>query len=164
MHEPKALLRALTSGKLVYVSDVKQKTTYVSKHVVRLAREYGFNIFAVYSTRYLIGWILLEESAANWWADYLLVTLFINQVSTLGDICQALDYKKCQAAVAKRMPGASAGELADAAFAEYKRVYLDIERAEASKKLKENRFPMSVPDVILDAAFREFKRVERDGQ
>lgn len=125
MHEPKALLRALMSGELVYACDVKQKTVYVSKHVVNLARQYGFNIFAVYSTRYLIGWILLEETKPHWWADYLLVTLFMHLFNQLGDMCQALDYKKCQAAVKERMPDASASELSDAAFAEYKKVYLN---------------------------------------
>lgn len=62
--EPKALLRALTSGKLVLVDSIKQSLSHTYKHITKLAKSYGFNICSIHAdNKRVIGWILLEDKS-----------------------------------------------------------------------------------------------------
>lgn len=62
--EPKALLRALTSGKLVRADSIKQSTSHTYKHITKLAKSYGFNICSIHADdKRVIGWILLEDES-----------------------------------------------------------------------------------------------------
>ncbi|WP_105245402.1 hypothetical protein [Psychrobacter sp. Marseille-P5312] len=62
--EPKALLRALTSGKLVRVDSIKQNLSHVYKHITELVKSYGFNIHSIHAdNKQVIGWILLEDES-----------------------------------------------------------------------------------------------------
>ena len=121
----RALTTALLSRQMVKVGDITAIIKVGSRSVAALASELDLEVLIVFSGRKTIGWIAIEPKPTHWWSEPLLLALFMNLFNQLGDFCQALDYKKCQAAVAERMPGASAGELADAAFAEYKAVYLN---------------------------------------
>lgn len=62
--EPKALLRALTSGKLVHVDSIKQNLSHVYKHITELVKSHGFNICSIHAdNKQVIGWILLEDES-----------------------------------------------------------------------------------------------------
>lgn len=62
--EPKALLKALTSGKLVRVDSIKQNLSHVYKHITELVKSYGFNIHSIHAdNKQVIGWILLEDES-----------------------------------------------------------------------------------------------------
>lgn len=119
MHEPKAILRALMSGDLVRVDSIEQKTVYISKHVSNLASRYGFNIHAVYKDRYLLGWILLEQSTEQKELARL------QKAAHLGGALQGLNYLKLRAQIRANMPGASNNDINDATWAECKRFYTD---------------------------------------
>lgn len=62
--EPKALLKALTSGKLVHVDSIKQRLSHVYKHITELVKSHGFNIHSIHAdNKQVIGWILLEDES-----------------------------------------------------------------------------------------------------
>lgn len=119
VYKPKSLLKALMSGDLVLVDSFEQKASYISKRIVNLAKQHGFNLFAVYKVKHLIGWVLIESSKKN------VDKPCYQEAEELGGALQGLDYLKIRAEIRAKMPGASSNEINDATWTEYKRVYTD---------------------------------------
>lgn len=56
------LITAISSGELVLASDIKSGTRIGVSSTAILARNHGMNIYTVFSGRYVLGWILIDES------------------------------------------------------------------------------------------------------
>lgn len=110
----KELLQALLSKQLVLASDMTSATKVASKTVLRLMREHDLNIYTVFDGSSTQGWILILDEAKR-----------ESEISDLGDMVQAIDYLKIRKEVAARMPSATASDIDDATFIEYKRVQKD---------------------------------------
>lgn len=56
------LITAITSNELVLASDIKSGTRIGVSSTTILARNHGMNIYTVFSGKYVLGWILIDES------------------------------------------------------------------------------------------------------
>lgn len=56
------LITAITSNELVLASDIKSGTRIGVSSTTILARSHGMNIYTVFSGKYVLGWILIDES------------------------------------------------------------------------------------------------------
>ena len=119
----KTLLEAVCSGKLITVESFHECVSACRRAMTTLSRKYGFNIHSVMRRNKTLGWILLEEEPEPK-KSYAEVKRE-SEVNGLGDMLQAIDYLKIRREAQVRMPGASTGEIDDAAFIEYKRVQKD---------------------------------------
>lgn len=110
------LVQAVTSGKLFGVSNVDRQKA-CSSSMAQLVRRHGMDIYTVFIGRKLIGWImpgyievaLTEEDKRN------------EKAAELGGMLQAIDYLNIRKKMAVRMPDATAGEIEEAAFQEFKK-------------------------------------------
>lgn len=116
----KCLIGAIASGEMVRIEDVERGVAVGGSSMCILSRKHGMNIYTVFSSHYLIGWVLIDEAEAG-----ESKVKNESEISDLGDMLQALDYLKVRKEVAARMVGATAGEIEEAAFIEYKRVQKD---------------------------------------
>ena len=117
----KELLEAVCSGKLVTVDSFIEDVAACRRVMSTLACKYGFNICTVMKRNKTIGWVLIEDGVNTVNPN----AKRESEVSDLGDMLQAIDYLKVRKEVAARMPGATTGEIEEAAFIEYKRVQKD---------------------------------------
>lgn len=56
------LITAITSGEIVLASDIKNGTRIGVSSTAILARNHGMNIYTVFSGKYVLGWVLIDES------------------------------------------------------------------------------------------------------
>lgn len=59
------LITAITSNELVLASDIKSGTRIGVSSTTILARNHGMNIYTVFSGKYVLGWILIDDSTAK---------------------------------------------------------------------------------------------------
>ena len=112
----KCLIGAIASGEMVRIEDVERGVVVGGSSMCILSRKHGMNIYTVFSGHYVIGWVLIDEAA-----DAGKPIKNEAEISDLGDMLDALDYLKVRKEVAARMPGATAGEIEEAAFQEFKK-------------------------------------------
>lgn len=106
----KELYRALISGKMITIEQIKESTKRASATMATLARKYDFDIRSLCSSGKLVGWVLLEQSR-------------LQEISKLVDALDALKYLAMQQKLkAYRFPMSVPDVILDAAFREYKRV------------------------------------------
>ena len=115
----KCLIGAIASGEMVRIEDVERGVAVGGSSMCILSRKHGMNIYTVFSSHYLIGWVLIDEADAGESIKNE------SEIHELGDMLQAIDYLKVRKEVAARMVGATASEIEEAAFIEYKRVQKD---------------------------------------
>lgn len=116
----KCLIGAVASGEMVRIEDVERGVVVGGASMCILSRKHGMNIYTVFSGHYVIGWVLINEAADAGKLD--VEAERESEISDLGDMVQAIDYLKIRKEVAARMPDATASEIDDATFIEYKRV------------------------------------------
>lgn len=113
------LFTAIRSGKLVSIDDFKEDTPTCARVMFTLTHKHGLNIHSVMKKNKTLGWILLEEEPEPK-KSYAEVKRE-SEVNGLGDMLQAIDYLKIRREVQVSMPGATAGEIEEAAFQEFKK-------------------------------------------
>lgn len=59
------LITAITSNELVLASDIKSGTRIGVSSTTILARNHGMNIYTVFSGKYVLGWILIDDNTAK---------------------------------------------------------------------------------------------------
>lgn len=116
----KCLIGAIASGEMVRIEDVERGVAVGGSSMCILSRKHGMNIYTVFSSHYLIGWVLIDEAEAG-----ESKVKNESEISDLGDMLQAIDYLRVRKEVAARMVGATAGEILEAAYREFKRVAKD---------------------------------------
>lgn len=116
----KCLIGAIASGEMVRIEDVERGVAVGGSSMCILSRKHGMNIYTVFSSHYLIGWVLIDEAEAG-----ESKAKNESEISDLGDMLQALDYLKVRKEVAARMVGATPNEILEAAYREFKRVAKD---------------------------------------
>lgn len=115
----KDLIGAIASGEMVRIEDVERGVVVGGSSMCILSRKHGMNIYTVFLGHYVIGWVLIEDVADAGKSE--VEVKHESEVNGLGDMLQAIDYLKVRKEVAARMPGATAGEIEEAAFREFKK-------------------------------------------
>lgn len=116
------LITAITSSELVLASDIKNGTRIGVSSTAILARNHGMNIYTVFSGKYVLGWILMDDNAGK--------TAEVkreSEIDDLGDMLEALDYLKAKQQRNRNdlLPMCVPDVILDAAFREFKRVEKD---------------------------------------
>lgn len=120
----KDFIKAVASGEVVLASDlVKGARVGVSSTSI-LARNHGMNIYTVFSGKYVLGWILIDDSANAGKTEVKQRSLDIDDV---GDMLEAMDYLQAKQKRNRNdlLPMCVPDVILDAAFREFKRVEKD---------------------------------------
>lgn len=113
------LFELIGSGKLITVNDIKENVVAGGRTMTYLSRTYNVDIYSVVKSNKTVGWVLASAGKSDAEAERE------SEISDLGDMVQAIDYLKIRKEVAARMPDATASDIDDATFIEYKRVQKD---------------------------------------
>lgn len=116
------LFDLIGSGKLITVDDIKENVVAGGRTMTYLSRTYNVGIYSVVKSNKTVGWVLAKKVEAG---KSDVEAERESEISDLGDMVQAIDYLKIRKEVAARMPDATASDIDDATFIEYKRVQKD---------------------------------------